>query len=125
VIAQRKPSCLLDRSGAAGVQFALIGPVFLALVTGMLGASVTAYSPSGLQTAVEQAARCSSLNKTTCSNSDATVAFARSHYFGLDTPTFAVSAAACGHVVSASLNLTFEGLLVNNPVPLSATSCFP
>jgi Flp pilus assembly protein TadG len=111
--------------GTSAVEFALIAPVFVSFLFGILVLSLTAFSASGLQTAVEIAARCSSLDSSTCGTSATTVAFAQSKYSGLGTPTFTSTTASCGHSVNASLALTFGGLLSSYAVPLSAAACFP
>jgi len=113
------------QSGATIVEFALILPALAALVVGGLYTALMIYSAAGLHSAVEDAARCYSVNATVCGSSAAAQTYAQSRYFGIDTPTFTATQAGCGHRVNATLTIAFSAVVTEVKVPLSATACFP
>jgi Flp pilus assembly protein TadG len=111
--------------GTTAVEFGLILPALAALVVGGLYTSLLVYSAAGLHSAVEDAARCFSVNSNVCRGASATVTYAKGKYFGIDTPTFTASTPACGHKVSGSVTIAFSAVVTDLSVPLTATSCFP
>ena len=114
-----------DRSGTTAVEFALVSPVFIALIVGMLALCLCLFLSGSLQYAVEDAARCASVRTTICNDPSATVAYAQSRYFGPSKPTFTYTAAACGNSVSASINYVAQLGLTQVSIPFTATACFP
>jgi Flp pilus assembly protein TadG len=106
--------------GTTTVEFAFVAPAIFLLMTGTLFAGLLVYSAMGMQSAVEKAARCYSVNATQCTSASTTETYAQTNYFGVSTPTFTASRPACGHQVAASL--TFN---VGWSIPLTATACFP
>jgi Flp pilus assembly protein TadG len=113
------------RRGSTAVEFALVFPALAALIVGGLYTSLLMYSAAGLHHAVEQAARCYSVNANLCGSSAAAQTYAQSQYFGIDTPTFTATAVGCGHQVTATLTIAFNAIVTPVKVPLSATACFP
>jgi Flp pilus assembly protein TadG len=112
-------------NGVAAVEFALVLPALAALIVGGIYAGLAVYSATGLQSAVEQAARCYSVNGTLCDSASATQTYAKSQYRGISTPTFTASIQSCGHQVAATVTIPLTAVMVNFDVPLSATACFP
>ena len=51
------------QSGATAVEFALVAPILFALIIGGVSTGLLMYSAAGLHEAVEQAARCYSVNR--------------------------------------------------------------
>lgn len=111
--------------GAAAVEFAFVMPAFFALVIGSISASILLYSNVSLQNAVEEGARCFSVNAVQCGSASAAQTYAQSQYHGISSPTFTASTPACGHQVAASVTLQFAAVLTNISLPLNATACFP
>ena len=115
-----------DRRGATAVEFAFILPVLVMLLFGVISSSQLGGALSGMHYAVEEAARCSAVNKVACGTATATQAFAADKYNGPGpTPQFASSAVGCGHTVTATMTFTLELALTRLNVPLSATACYP
>jgi Flp pilus assembly protein TadG len=112
-------------SGAAAVEFGLLLPGFAALLVGSLYASLMMYSAASMHYAVEEAARCYSVNGTTCSNASKTQIYAQGLYHGTNSPTFTASTPACGHQVGATMSFVLNMVVGKWTIPLSATSCFP
>ena len=117
---------LVCDQGATAVEFALVMPAFLALVLGGLSVCVVLYSTVNLQDAVEQGARCYSVNSGTCSSPSTAQTYARAFYHRrVGAPTFTASTPACGHQVAATVTLQIAAVLTNVSVPLTASACFP
>lgn len=115
-----------DQRGATAVEFAIVGPVFITLVIGILYLCMGLLVAGSLHYAVEEGARCASVRTTVCSNTSTIVAYAQSRYFGPSSaPTFTYTAAACGNSVSGSINYVVDLGLKQITVPIAATACFP
>ena len=114
-----------DRQGTTAVEFAIVAPVFVALVIGTLALCVGLFLVGSLHFAVEDGARCASVKTTICSDAASTVAYTQSRYFGPISPTFTYAAAACGNSVSASISYSMNVGFTTYTIPISATACFP
>ena len=111
--------------GSTAVEFALVFPALAALIVGGLYTALLMYSAAGLHHAVEQAARCYSVNANVCGSSAAAQTYAESQYYGIHTPTFTATLVGCGHQVTANVTFAFNAIVTAVNVPLSATACFP
>ena len=119
-------SLCLDQQGTTAVEFAIIAPVFIALLIGTIALCVALFLIGSLHFAVEDGARCASVKTTICSDAASTVAYTQSHYFGPDvSPTFTYAAAPCGSSVSASVSYSMNVGYRTITLPISATACFP
>jgi Flp pilus assembly protein TadG len=115
-----------DDRGATAVEFAMIAPLVVMLLAGIMSLSLMLLSIGSMHFAVEDAARCASANPTVCGTPTAIVSYANSRYSGaLISPVFTYAAAACGNQVSATVTYTLDVGMYQQSVPLSATSCFP
>ena len=116
-----------DERGTTAVEFAIVGPIFIALVVGILYLGLCLLLVSSLHFAVEDAARCASVRTTVCKDGATTQSFAKSRYFGPGSPTFAGPiAAACGNnLVSGSITYVAQLGLTKFSIPISASACFP
>jgi Flp pilus assembly protein TadG len=115
-----------DRQGTTAVEFAIIAPVFIAMLIGTLALCVALFLVGSLHFAVEDGARCASVKTTICSDAASTVAYTESRYFGPNlSPTFTYAAAACGNSVSASISYSMNVGFTTYTIPISATACFP
>lgn len=115
-----------DAGGSAAVEFAIVGPVFLTLTVGMIYTCLLLFSMGSMQYAVEEGARCASVQTLVCTDATSTQSHAQAAYYGPFTaPTFTSTNAACGHKVSASSTFSLNIVVTSISVPLTATSCFP
>jgi Flp pilus assembly protein TadG len=57
---------LANRAGATTVEFALVGLLFFALILGVIEIGRVLWTYNALHYAVQQAARCASVNTTNC-----------------------------------------------------------
>lgn len=112
--------------GATAVEFAIIAPVLLMLLFGIMEGGRALWMQNALNFAVEQAARCASIDQNNCGTVAQVQSFAASTSgasFG--SSTFSVTTAACGILVSASYPLQLHIPYVAAAPTLTAQSCFP
>ena len=116
-----------DERGTTAVEFAIVGPVFILLVIGILYLCMCLSVVGSMHYAVEEGARCASVRTTVCTDQTSTVTYTNNHYFGPSAlPTFTYNAtAACGHSVSGSINYVLDLGLKQIAFPISAAACFP
>ncbi len=103
----------------------MVLPALIMLVVEIVGASLLVLSAASLRYAVEQAARCYSVNSTQCGSATNVQTYAQNQYHGLNAPTFTASTPACGRQVAASVSILLNAGFARWNVPLSATACFP
>ena len=121
--------------GSNAVEFALVLPMLIALLFGIYEFGQAMWTQGILDYAVQQAARCATVNATTCATSTAIKTFAAGQTSPLNLPTtaFTVTTPACGHQVSASYVFSFVGrvavihstALFPTSVTLTSSSCYP
>ena len=117
------------QSGATIIELAFVLTAFLAMVFGVINVARVTWTIGSLHYAVEAAARCASVNTTSCGSPSAVQTYALNAYHGEQlgvTNPFTYSATGCGNTVTASATYS----LVIPPigtwsVPLLATACFP
>jgi len=120
----------LGRDGSAMVEFALVLPVFLLIVIGLVYFSLLVWIHGSLQYAVEDAARCARVRTDICVDAARTATYARERYFGMGRPSFAYSRETCGHQVTATVVAPAAEymplrLLGVGSSTLRAAACFP
>jgi Flp pilus assembly protein TadG len=111
--------------GATAVEFALIAPALLTVVIGTFYLCMALYLVASMHFAVEDGARCASVNSTTCGSASAIVKYTQSRYFGPNTPTFTYASAACGNSVSASVTYVANLGVTSVSMPITAKACYP
>lgn len=114
-----------DAKGNAVVEFALILPAVLIFILGIMQTGVALWNQNELNYAVEEAARCASINLTTCGTPTQIASFAAARSSAnFDTSVFTATTASCGNQVSASypMQLMFP---FTTSVTLTAQFCYP
>lgn len=115
-----------NREGTTAVEFALVAPVFIALIFGTIGVSLAVFLIGSLHFAVEDGARCASVKTAICSDAATTIAYTQSRFLGPNvSPTFTYAAAACGNSVTGSVSYTMDVGFRRFVIPISASACFP
>jgi Flp pilus assembly protein TadG len=115
-----------NESGASAAEFALVILPFLALIFMIIMLSMMMYANNSLQYATEKAARCFSVNVTSCATEAATQTYAAAQYAGPDiSPVFTATTAGCGHTVTGTATFDVDIIVTSLSVPLSAAACFP
>jgi len=108
-----------DERGTTAIEFALVAPVFLALLLGIFHLSLLGFTLASLHYAVEQGARCGAIS-TACPE------IATYYHAPTPAPVFTENAAApCGTSVRGTVTYDLNVLLYRASIPLSASACFP
>jgi Flp pilus assembly protein TadG len=117
--------------GATAVEFAIILPILLLCVLGLMEFARAIWTQATLDYAVEAAARCAAVDTTTCGTDVAVESYAAGRSPGLSfadpASTFSVTRGqACGVQVTANLPYAFlvPAFLPYSPT-LRASACFP
>jgi Flp pilus assembly protein TadG len=117
-----------DEGGTTALEFAITAPLFFLILLGIVEAGLLMWTQVGLQHATESAARCATINTSTCGSTTAIQNYAAQQAYGLTVApsAFTVNAAACGNQVSASYPFQFVVSLFGlQSVTLTGQSCFP
>lgn len=115
-----------DTRGATALELGLVLPMILILIVGLINTSLLASSISGMNFAVQEAARCFAVNKTTCASATAAANFAEARYVGPGVePDFVANTTGCGHTVQATATYDLDVVFYHFELPLSASACYP
>lgn len=113
-----------EEKGAAAVEFVLILIPMVMLTLGAINLSLMVYTVATLNYAAEDAARCLSVKKTTCTTASVN-AYGRGRYTGPGEASFAASSATCGNRVVGTVAYVFTTGLTSTIIPLSSQACYP
>ena len=112
--------------GSAAVQFGLVAPSLLLFVFGIIEVGRMLWTMNALHYSVEEAARCASINATTCGSAGKVQAFAAARSGGsFAASVFTASTVGCGNQVSASYPMRLNIPFTSYAVTLTAQSCYP
>jgi Flp pilus assembly protein TadG len=112
--------------GSAAIQFGLVAPSLLLFVFGIIEVGRMLWTMNALHYSVEEAARCASINATTCGSAGKVQAFAVARSGGsFASSVFTASTISCGNQVSASYPMRLNIPFTNYAVTLTAQSCYP
>ena len=114
-----------DARATSAVEFAILLPAFLALVVGGVNVALALFTVSSLNFAVQQAARCASVDATDCGDAQAVQIYASGRYYAVGRPTFTYTSGACGNLVSGAIDYQISAIFASFTVPVSASACFP
>jgi Flp pilus assembly protein TadG len=117
-----------DQRGTSAIEFAMVAPLFFALLFGVIEGGLLLWTQLGLQHGAQVAARCASLNPSACGTASAIQNHAAQQAYGLavSPSTFTFAAAACGSQVSASYAYAFfSGYFGTPSLTLNAQACYP
>lgn len=123
-----------ERQGVAIIEFALLMPLFVIIVIGIIELGQMLWTQTALQHAVEMAARCASINTTTCGTSATIQTYAVGQTYGMTLPnsTFTATTSTCGNtgktgnLVTASYGFALKiPYVTSQTVTLLAQSCYP
>lgn len=117
-----------DRRGVTAIEYAIVLPLFLMLVFGIIESGRLMWYQVSLQRATAMAARCGALATTGCVTDAQIKTTAATHSSGipLAASNFTVTRTACGVKVNASKQFKVALRLVAIPtLSLTAQSCHP
>lgn len=116
----------IRRGGTSAIEYAIILPVFLVFLLGIMDTGRLIWTYNTLHRATDAAARCASINKTKCATPAQIKDYAVKAAWGLNVTSsaFTVASLSCGVQVSASSPFKFvtPGL---SDLSLTASSCYP
>jgi Flp pilus assembly protein TadG len=122
-VAKALTAANLDRSGATAVEFALAAPAVFMFIFGVIDVANALWIQNALDFSVAAAARCASLNGSSCSGQVTTYA-ANQSGAGVSSSNFTYNrTAACGCQVTAAYALPLDIPWTNLSVSLSSTVC--
>jgi Flp pilus assembly protein TadG len=127
---ENRPSCRAraGHRGVVAIEYAIILPVLLVFVLGLIDAGRVLWTQATLNHAAEAAARCGAISANGCATEDGIKAYAVERAAGLSVQpsAFSVSVETCGKKVTASyslrLTLPWGG---NSDITLEASACYP
>lgn len=124
-MAARLIRALAGRSGATAIEMAVILPVLLLFVFGVIEFGNLLWTQVTLDYASESAARCHAVNENLCGTVADTQAYAASRAVGLSVPpsTFTVTTESCGKRVTATM--PFDFLVLPYAVTVYSSACYP
>ena len=115
-----------NKAGNGAIEFALLAPVLLSFIFGIAEGGRLLWTLNALHYSVQEAARCASINKTTCGSATQIQSFAAGRSgAGFDSSVFTATVAACGNRVSAAYAMSLHFPLMTHSISLTAQSCYP
>lgn len=133
----RKRSLTRDDSGATAVEFALILPLLIAMIAGIIEGSRLLWTHQVLQETAAHTARCMAIGNDGCDSPAGVRVFAqaRGAKLGIKFTPQAVTIApgvTCNDIdkmnrveIDIPFNSPFEGIIPGLPERLNAKACFP
>jgi Flp pilus assembly protein TadG len=135
MLQETKAPSISRRRGSVAIEYAIVLPVLLLFLLGVMDVGRLLWAYSTLHRAADSAARCAAIQAPGCATFGATQSFAVAEAWGLivTASAFTVSNQACGVQVVA--NYTFGFVIPwlsvvapfgsSNSIPLTATACYP
>jgi Flp pilus assembly protein TadG len=115
-----------DTTGSPAVEFGLLLPALLTFVFGIAEGGRLLWTVNALHYSVQEAARCASINRTTCGSATQIQTFAAGRSgAGFASSVFTATVAGCGNRVSASYTMPLNIPFMAHSISLSAQSCYP
>lgn len=113
--------------GSVAIEYAIILPVLLVLVIGLIETGRLIWTQTTLDRAVEAAARCAAVDSVQCGTADAVQQYAVGQAYGLqvESSAFTVVSESCG--VSVSVTYPFTMLIpwtASSQLTLRASACY-
>jgi Flp pilus assembly protein TadG len=120
-----------DRRGATAVEMGLIAPALFTFLLGIAECGYVFWLQNALDYSVSAAARCASINTSTCDNAADTASYAAGvSGAGFSSTVFTLTAnTTCGgkngNLVSGSYSVTLNIPFVNLMPTLTSQACYP
>ena len=115
-----------NQAGNTAVEFGLLAPALLLFVFGIAEGGRLLWTVNALHYSVQEAARCASVDRTTCGSATQIQSFAAGRSgAGFASSVFTATVVSCGNRVSASYTMPLNIPFMSHSISLSAQSCFP
>ncbi len=126
----RKHNFWREESGSGIAEFAMVVPVFFALMFGLMNMCFVLFFNAHLHYAVDDAARCMSVNPVNVTNSCSSASNTQTHAganfnFPSLSPSFTASSQTCGDQVVGTATYRLNLVVAVVPMTLNAKACFP
>jgi Flp pilus assembly protein TadG len=113
-------------AGNLAVEFGMLAPALLLFVFGGVEGGRLLWTVNALHYSAQEAARCASINKTTCGSPTDIQNFAAGRSGATFSPSvFTATVVGCGNQVSASYAMPINIPFMAHSISLSAQSCYP
>ncbi len=113
-------------AGNLAIELGLLAPVLMLFICGVAEGGHLLWTVNALHYSVEEAARCATINKTTCGSATQIQSFAAGRSGeSFASSVFTFTAAACGNRVSASYTMPLNIPFMAHSITLTAQSCYP
>ena len=123
---KRPVDLMTDRNGGMAIEFGLLAPVLFMLLFGIIEGGRLLWTMSALHYSVQEAARCASINTTTCGTASQIQAFAAARAgVGFSASVFSATIDGCGNKITATKAMTLNIPFAHQSVTLTAQSCYP
>ena len=115
-----------DDAGNLSIELGLLAPVLILFIFAVAEGGHLLWTVNALHYSVEEAARCASVNKTSCGTASQIQSFAAGRSgAGFPSSAFTATVASCGNHVSASYTMALNIPFMPHSISLSAQSCYP
>jgi Flp pilus assembly protein TadG len=115
-----------DKAGNLTIELGLLTPVIVLFIFAVAEGGHLLWTVSALHYSVQEAARCASINRTTCGTATQIQSFAAGRSgAGFASSVFTASVTSCGNQVSASYTMPLNIPFMPHSISLSAQSCYP
>jgi len=115
-----------EDAGNLSIELGLLAPVMILFIFAVAEGGHLLWTVNALHYSVQEAARCASVDTTTCGSATQIQSFAAGRSgAGFPSSAFTATVASCGNRVSASYNMALNIPFMAHSISLSAQSCFP
>jgi Flp pilus assembly protein TadG len=115
-----------DEGGNLAIEFGLLAPTLMLFIFGIAEGGRMLWTVNALHYSVQEAARCASVDTTTCGTATQIQSFAAGRSgAGFASSVFTATVVSCGNRVSASYTMPLNIPLMPHSITLSAQSCYP
>ena len=115
-----------EDAGNLSIELGLLAPVMILFIFGVAEGGHLLWTVNALHYSVQEAARCASIDTTTCGSATQIQNFAAGRSgAGFPSSAFTATVVSCGHRVSASYSMVLNIPFMPQSISLSAQSCYP
>jgi Flp pilus assembly protein TadG len=115
-----------DQAGNLAIEFGMLTPALLLFVFGIVEGGRLLWTVNALHYSVQEAARCASIDRTTCGTATQIQSFAAGRSgAAFNSSVFTATVAGCGNRVVANYTMPLNIPFMAHSISLSAQSCYP
>src|SRR5215471_6234486 len=113
-------------AGNLSIELGLLAPVMILFIFAVAEGGHLLWTVNALHYSVQEAARCASVDSTTCGSATQIQSFAAGRSgAGFPSSAFTATVVSCGNRVSASYSMPLNIPFMPHSISLSAQSCYP